>query len=76
MQRTLFLGNERTLRETCIMSVFKFIKYEKAKSHKLHSLLRKKKSINKKIRFFFSFLFIFTGNEVPKFGQSSGNYMK
>ncbi len=43
MQKTLFLGNERTLRETCIMSVFKFIKYEKAKSHKLHSLLRKNK---------------------------------
>ncbi len=74
MQRTLFLGNKRTLRETCIMSVFKFIKYEKAKSHKLHSLLRK---INKKkYDFFFSFLFIFTGNEVPKFDQCSGNYMK
>ncbi len=44
MQKTVFFGNERTLRETCIMTVFKFIKYEKAKSHKLHSLLTKKKS--------------------------------
>ncbi len=34
MQRTLCLGNERTLRETCIMSVCKFIKYQKAKTHK------------------------------------------
>ncbi len=42
MQKTVFLGNERTLRETYIMIVFKFTKYEKAKSHKLHSLLRKK----------------------------------
>ncbi len=31
MQRTLCLGKERTLRETCIMSVFKFLKYQKAK---------------------------------------------
>ncbi len=43
MQKTVFLGNEKTLPETCIMSVFKFIKYEKANSHKLNSLLRKKK---------------------------------
>ncbi len=32
MQKTLCLGNERTLGETCIMSLFKFHKYQKAKT--------------------------------------------
>ncbi len=31
IQRSLCLLNERTFRETCIMSVFKLLKYQKAK---------------------------------------------
>ncbi len=34
IQRTLCLQNERTLREMCIISVFKFLKYQKVKTHK------------------------------------------
>ncbi len=34
MQRTICLGNEWILRETCIMSIFKFLKYQKPKTHK------------------------------------------
>ncbi len=32
MQRNLYLGNERTLREMCIMNVFKLIKYQNVKT--------------------------------------------
>ncbi len=34
MQRNLSFGNERTLRETSIMTVFKFLKYQNVKTHK------------------------------------------
>ncbi len=34
IQRTLCLRNKRTLREMCIISVIKFPKYQKVKTHK------------------------------------------
>ncbi len=34
MQRSLYLGNERTLREMCIMNVFKLLKYQNVKTYK------------------------------------------
>ncbi len=64
MQRTLCLENERTLRKSCIISVSKFLKYQKAKTHKI-TLYREKKK---------QFLLIFIGTEIPKFWQNSWKF--
>ncbi len=51
MQRTLCLGNERTLRETCIMSVFLI-----SLSTKKLKPTNKTLYLEKKIEFFFFFV--------------------
>ncbi len=42
IQRTLCLRNERTLREMCIISAFKFLKYQKVKTYNNALCLEKK----------------------------------
>ncbi len=71
MQRTLFLGNERTLRETCIISVLSVLSSLSTKNlkPKNNTLFRETK---KYIYFFLFWLFIFIGTNMPKFWQNSG----
>ncbi len=52
MQRSLYLGNERTLREMCIMNVFKFLKYQNVKTDANQPISRNRKTLPK--RYFLS----------------------
>ncbi len=76
MQRTLCLGNKRTLRETCIMSVFissLSIKKLKLTNNTLYLENKKIKKFKKlELFIFFFFCIHLHSTEMPKFWENSG----